>query len=140
MSYLNAEHYYDPTAGKAIDNVLSEQLPVVPEAEETEDGTFTAPIPEDLLRFCMETSWARVWGNGRMIGQGNWEDYANAIIVQAAEDYRQARKKLREQPKDPEALVTIMEVEDFFFSPWFGMLTTLKGEKLLKMLKEEDAE
>jgi len=136
MSYLNAEHYYDPTAGKAIDNVCGEQLLVVPEA----DGTFTIPIPEDLLRFCTETRLARVWGNGRMFGQENWEDCANAIIVQAAKDYREARKTLREQPEDLDAQVTILEVKDFFLSPWFGMLTTLKGEKLLKMLKEEDAE
>ena len=136
MSYLNAEHYYDPTAGEAIDNVCGEQLLVVPEA----DGTFTIPIPEDLLRFCTETRWARVWGNGRMLGQENWEDCANAIIVQAAKDYREARKKLRKRPGDPGAEARIREVERFFLSPWFSKLTTLKGRKLLKMLKEEDAE
>ena len=51
---------------------------------------------------------------------------ANAIILQAVNDYR-AHSDLR----------TINEIESFFRSEWFAMLTKLDGEALLEKLREE---
>ena len=50
----------------------------------------------------------------------NWEDLANAIILQAVEDYRKARKRVRTRPDQKIAQATIREVERFFKSWWFA--------------------
>ena len=66
-----------------------------------------------------------------------YEALANAIVEQAAKDYRAARKKLAKNPYNPSAQKTVRDVEEFFHSDWFRVLTTLDGEQLLTMLKEE---
>ena len=66
-----------------------------------------------------------------------YEKLANAIIEQAAKDYRFASRKLRKDPYHPTSLGTVREVEKFFQSEWFKTLTTADGETILNMLKEE---
>ena len=66
-----------------------------------------------------------------------WEALANAIIEQAAKDYRAARRKLLKDPYSINALKTVKEVEVFFRSDWFKVLTPVDGPMILKMLKEE---
>lgn len=66
-----------------------------------------------------------------------WEELANAIIEQAAKDYRAAQKKLKKNPYNVTAQRTVREVEVFFLSDWFRVLTTVNGPMILKMLKEE---
>ncbi len=66
-----------------------------------------------------------------------WEDLANAIVVRAVEDYRDARWKVRNFPDQFEARATIVDVEEFLLSPWYEMLTNVDGEWLLNRLKEE---
>ena len=66
-----------------------------------------------------------------------WEDLANAIILQAVEDYRKARKVLKKYPDNREANDMIRDTESFFRSDWFGVLTEIDGEYLLRKLKEE---
>lgn len=51
---------------------------------------------------------------------------ANAIIIQAVKDYRNA--------KHP---ATRKELERFFRSEWFSILSNLNGEVLLKQLQKE---
>lgn len=53
----------------------------------------------------------------------------NAIILQACKDYRTALKW--------DDRVTIREVERFFRSEWYKMLTTINGEFLIDKLKKE---
>lgn len=65
---------------------------------------------------------------------------ANAIVVQAAKDYRYAVKRLKKYPKNEKALDVKREVEHFFRSEWYGMLTAVDGEKLLHMLEKEAQE
>ena len=67
----------------------------------------------------------------------NWEDLANAIILQAVEDYRKARKRVRTPPDQKIAQATIREVERFFKSWWFAQLTDVDGEMLLEKLQKE---
>ena len=71
-----------------------------------------------------------------MIGQG-WQGLADAIILQAVEDYREARRKARRFPgrKGPRAV--LRETERFFRSRWFARLTDADGEELIRKLKEE---
>ena len=66
-----------------------------------------------------------------------FQELANAIIEQAAKDYRAARKKLAKDPHNHNAYRTTRDVETFFLSDWFRVLTALDGEQLLEMLKEE---
>ena len=68
-----------------------------------------------------------------------YENLANAIIVQAANDYRAALRTLEQNPKYPPALQDKSEVEGFFRSEWYTLLTSVDGETLLRMLREEVA-
>ena len=55
-----------------------------------------------------------------------WQELANAVVLQAVEDFR-----MSEDPQDLEAL------EQFFLSPWFGALTSLDPEYLITELRKE---
>ena len=66
-----------------------------------------------------------------------WAALANAIVKQAAQDYRDALKFLRKHPDSKEAMATAMEVEDFFHSDWYALLTTLDPEVLINRLRKE---
>jgi hypothetical protein len=56
----------------------------------------------------------------------NWHALANAIVLQAVDDYRMA-----EDPRDLEML------GQFFKSPWFAALTSLDPEYLITELRKE---
>jgi hypothetical protein len=66
-----------------------------------------------------------------------FEGLANAIIIQAAVDYRLALKQLRQNPDCQPAIRMKYEVERFFRSDWFSMLTRVDGPELLARLKTE---
>ena len=68
-----------------------------------------------------------------------YENLANAIILQAANDYRAALRTLERNPKYAPALQDKSEVERFFRSEWYKLLTSVDGETLLRMLREEVA-
>ena len=72
-----------------------------------------------------------------MGGITNYEDLANAIVLQAAKDYRVALKSLRANPRNRKALSDKEELEQFFRSQWFTVLTSLDGETLIRSLKQE---
>lgn len=55
-----------------------------------------------------------------------FEELAEAIIIQAVEDYRNARSKRR-----------INEVERFFRSEWFRELCDLDGKAIIERLRKE---
>ena len=92
---------------------------------------------------------------------------ANAIIVQAATDYRHARQYLKKHPKTPELVARVeamaprmrsktregrllneivkqedmvSECERFFRSKWYSCLTDVDGEFILRKLEEEFAD
>ena len=123
MIFRNSEHYYDPTAGKAIENVMRETR-----------GLSDRPL-EPLRDDSHQTE----------PNQEKMEDLANAIIIQQAEDYRAYRKQLRENPRmgDDKRLlieVEILGIEMFFLSDWFCLLTKVDGAMILKRLKKEEDE
>lgn len=63
------------------------------------------------------------------------QNLANAIIVQAAEDYREALEGGAIRGKAPE--VVISECERFFRSDWFLVLTEMDGEILMEKIRNE---
>ena len=67
-----------------------------------------------------------------------YENLANAIIVQAAKDYQKAMRQLRRNPKYTAAAYTQQEVERFFHSQWFQMLTDADPEFLLEHIARAD--
>ena len=66
-----------------------------------------------------------------------YENLANAIIEQAANDFREAKRRLQKNARDAEAEKTYREVKRFFRSAWFSRLTPLDSELLLEKLEEE---
>ena len=66
-----------------------------------------------------------------------FEGLANAIIIQAVVDYRLALKQLRQNPDFQPAIRMRHEVERFFRSDWFSILTRVNGTELLAQLKTE---
>jgi hypothetical protein len=66
-----------------------------------------------------------------------WQDLANAVILQAIEDYRRICGKLRFRPWLAGAARAKRELEEFFLSRWFRTLTTLDGQELLSSLRRE---
>lgn len=68
-----------------------------------------------------------------------YEDLASAIILQAVKDYWCALESLVEYPNDRRSLSVKQEVEQFFRSDWFGILTKLDSEMLISKLCKEVA-
>ena len=57
-----------------------------------------------------------------------WENLANAIIVQAAEDYREACRALRRRPENLDAMYMKAEVSRFLRRQDISRLTGVPGE------------
>jgi len=64
----------------------------------------------------------------------NYENFANAIILQAVKDYRMALKCLKANPKNRTARADKDEIDRFFRSQWFKVLTSVDGEMLIRSL------
>ena len=69
-----------------------------------------------------------------MIDPG-YRDLADAIILQAVNDYRGAVKRLICKTYDAKAYRDIQEIEGFFQSDWFQVLCDLDGRKLLQSIR-----
>lgn len=68
-----------------------------------------------------------------------YQELANAIVLGAVKDYRAAVKKLARGRKNTEAQQMKDECLRFFRSGWFGQLTSLDPEMLIRKLDEEAA-
>lgn len=65
-----------------------------------------------------------------------WTALANAVILQAAEDYADACRRSRLRPtRQSEA--RRRSLEKFFTSRWFRTLSGTDGEALMKRIREE---
>lgn len=67
----------------------------------------------------------------------NYHNLANAIILAAVDDWRDAVKRLKRKHNNELAYKTKVECENFFLSSYFDKLTNIRGEDLLRKLKEE---
>ena len=68
-----------------------------------------------------------------------WEEFANAIVLQAVKDYQIASYVLKWNRMSGSAKVMKEDSERFFISDWFTKLTGVNGELILKRLKEEES-
>ena len=71
------------------------------------------------------------------LAEDPYERLANAIILQAASDYRVALKKIKSRPKNREAIDEALRIERFFRSDWYQVLTSVDGEYLIERLQDE---
>ena len=69
--------------------------------------------------------------------KGPVQDLLNAVVVQAAEDYREYSAKLIVKPGSRQAAKDLEEVISFFLSEDFCFYTKVGGDYILKKLEEE---
>lgn len=67
-----------------------------------------------------------------------YEKLANAIVIQAAKDYRTALRKLKRNPRNQLAKAEADSIERFFRSDWYKCLTEVDVEMVLRKLREEE--
>ena len=67
----------------------------------------------------------------------NYQELANAIILQAVKDFRFAYRRLRRFPHDRAAQTEVRAITKFFCSDYFAVLTALDGPALLDRLIRE---
>lgn len=66
-----------------------------------------------------------------------YESLANAIVLQAVKDYRDALFKLSLHPNSRDSKIKKEECERFFRSGWYHQLTSVDPEYLLRKLQQE---
>ena len=66
-----------------------------------------------------------------------YSNLANAIVVQAAKDYMTALKKLKRSRSNKAALQEMVDLETFFHSGWYGELTSVDPDFLIRELREK---
>ena len=66
-----------------------------------------------------------------------YDNLANAIIIQAAKDYKTALAHLKGVPGGIESSKSVKDLESFFCSDWFGVLSNLDGKRLMNKIKED---
>ena len=71
------------------------------------------------------------------LAEDPYERLANAIVLQAVNDYRIALKAVKRNPNNSIALDNALQIERFFRSGWYSTLTSVDGEYLIRRLQEE---
>lgn len=66
-----------------------------------------------------------------------YQNLANAIVALAAQDYRETLEILSKQPRNQKYIRTRAELEVFFLSDWFQLLTSLNGSVLMEDIQRE---
>ena len=66
-----------------------------------------------------------------------YENLANAIVLQAVKDYRNALKRLKKKSGNKAAMADALECARVFRSGWYKTLTSVDGEYLITKLREE---
>lgn len=74
------------------------------------------------------------------LAENPYEKLANAIVLQAVSDYRRALRKVKKNPNNREAIDGALQIEMFFRSEWYQVLTSVDGEYLIEKLREEVSE
>ncbi len=67
----------------------------------------------------------------------NYQNLANAIVLLAVNDYRKAQHTLSLYPKDRSVKFQIKQIEQFFRSEFYKLLTGVDGEMLISILNKE---
>lgn len=66
-----------------------------------------------------------------------YQELANAIVMQAVKDYRIALLHSKKRPDNNGYQIEVASLERFFRSGWFGELTNLNAEYLIRRVNEE---
>ena len=66
-----------------------------------------------------------------------WQDLANAVIRQAAEDYRSCCAALKRRPDLSVQAKHKRKLEDFFRSRWFRTLSEADGIEIMETIRKE---
>lgn len=69
----------------------------------------------------------------------NYQNLANAIILQAVKDYREVLQRWDFHPDKKAYIDDKKELERFFHSNWFSTLTSIDPEVLISKLIQEVA-
>jgi hypothetical protein len=72
-------------------------------------------------------------------GSDPYQNLANAIVAQAASDYLSALKKMKKNPRNKAAMGDAMQLEKFFHSGWYEVLTDVDPDYLIRKLREKVA-
>jgi len=67
----------------------------------------------------------------------NYQNLANAIVLLAVNDYRKALKRLSLYPKYRTVQYQKRQIEQFFLSEYYKLLTSVDGERLIRKLNED---
>ena len=67
----------------------------------------------------------------------NYQNLANAIVLLAVNDYKKALKTLSIYPKDRTVQYQKRQIEQFFLSEYYKLLTSVDGERLIRKLNED---
>ena len=69
-----------------------------------------------------------------------WQKLANAIVEQAVKDFRIAQARVKANPQNADhAKAEASQLEHFFRSQWFEVLTNVDGNLVLSRLRKEAA-
>ena len=66
-----------------------------------------------------------------------YQELANAIVMQAVKDYRIDLLHSKKHPDNNGYQIEVASLERFFRSGWFGELTSLNTEYLIRRVNEE---
>ena len=72
---------------------------------------------------------------GMSVEQG-YEALANAIIIQAAKDFKDKCKMFKKRPNREEDIKAEADYK-FFFSEWFSVLTSVDGSLIVREMQKE---
>lgn len=68
------------------------------------------------------------------------EKLANAVVIHAARDYLDAKTKIKNNPDDKKIIkeceIELKSIKKFFRSQWYGLLTTIDGDEMIRRLDE----
>lgn len=76
----------------------------------------------------------------KRLSENPYEALANAIVLQAVNDYRATLKKMKKNPQNKIAIDEALQKERFFRSQWYQTLTSVDGEYLINRLRKEVSE
>ena len=65
-----------------------------------------------------------------------YENLANAIVVSAADEYKEAYLRVKRNPYNEGTKQELKGIESFFYSDWFLMLTKVDAGYLLRRIRE----
>lgn len=90
-----------------------------------------------MTRHIMSLSKARTGVDISKDAGDPYENLANAIIYSAVNEYKKDLKALQKCPNNKSVLYNKQNLERFFMSDWFCVLTNVKGVDIIERLNRQ---